>query len=63
MEYYSESIENQGVGGGASSTGPGPKQQPLLSSWWISSQLPNTSNELASFKTKNCFLKLFDGSE
>lgn len=46
-----------------SSTSPGAKQQPLLSFWCISFQFQNTSNEMASFKNKNCFLKLFDGFE
>lgn len=46
-----------------SSAGPGAKQQALLSFWCISFQLQNTSNEMASFKNKNCFLKLFDSSE
>lgn len=62
MEEYSKNIENQKEKKSLS-TGPGPKQQPLLSPWCISSQLQNTSNEMVSFKNKNCFLKLFDRSE
>ena len=32
-------------------------------SWCISSQLQNTSNEMASFENKNCFPKWFEGPE
>lgn len=67
MKVYSENIENQKE-----------KEKPCSQtqvqttttiivqytpSWCISSQLQNTSNEMASFENKNCFPKWFEGPE